>query len=308
MAAEKTRAIVIRTTPFGETSSVVTLLTRQCGKLRALAKGAWRPKSGFDGALDLLSNCQVLVLRKSTGGLDLVTEAFLEHRFRVGRSRAAFLGGMHVAELLDGLTAEGDPLPELFDVATSTLRILSAPAPTHDAPHDPTESGSGLPATAGGEGGTDRAAAEAVPHIRDGAVRMLITRAELAMLRLVGHAPALDRCAECRQAVAQGRRFAFGMLDGGLLCGGCRGGKRAVVAVSAECLAALRTLAGRTDDWRRLVPAPGVDGEVRAVMTTLLSHLLGRRPRVAPLLQPRRRPAGEGPGPGRCDLPGSGTT
>ena len=45
MAAEKARAIVIRTFPFGDTSCVVTLFTREYGKLRALAKGAWRPKS-----------------------------------------------------------------------------------------------------------------------------------------------------------------------------------------------------------------------------------------------------------------------
>jgi len=63
MAADKARAIVIRTFPFGDTSCVVTLFTREYGKLRALAKGAWRPKSGFDAALDLLSICQVLVLR-----------------------------------------------------------------------------------------------------------------------------------------------------------------------------------------------------------------------------------------------------
>ena len=107
MAAEKSRAIVIRATPFGETSSVVTIYCREFGKLRALAKGAWRPKSGFDGGLDLLSTCQVLVLRKSSGGLDLLTEAGLESRFRVGTSLSAVLGGMHVAELLDARVEPG---------------------------------------------------------------------------------------------------------------------------------------------------------------------------------------------------------
>ena len=125
MAAEKTRALVLRTVAFGETSSVVTLYTRDFGKVRALAKGAWRPKSGFDAALDLLSSCQVLVLRKSSGGLDLLTEASLEHRFRVGRSLTAFAAGMYVAELLDALTADVDPQPELFDAAHATLSELS---------------------------------------------------------------------------------------------------------------------------------------------------------------------------------------
>jgi DNA repair protein RecO (recombination protein O) len=265
MAADKARAIVIRTFPFGESSCVVTLFTREYGKLRALAKGAWRPKSGFDAALDLLSICQVLVLRKSTDALDLLTEACLEHRFRVGRSQAAFLGGMDVAELLDTLTADGDPQPELFDVAHATLRILSAPRPAHD--HD-----------------------ASTTELTDGLVRALVAHTELAMLRLVGHAPALVRCAECGGGVEGGSRIAFGMLDGGVLCERCRSGKRAVVSISADCLAALQLLAGTPDAWRSLALPSTIDGEVRAVMNTMLSHLLGRRPRVAPLLQPRSRP------------------
>jgi DNA repair protein RecO (recombination protein O) len=265
MAAEKARAIVIRTFPFGESSCVVTLFTREYGKLRALAKGAWRPKSGFDAALDLLSICQVLVLRKSTDALDLLTEACLEHRFRVGRSQAAFLGGMDVAELLDTLTADGDPQPELFDVAHATLRTLSAPRPAHD--HD-----------------------ASTTELTDGLVRALVAHTELAMLRLVGHAPALVRCAECGGGVEGGSRIAFGMLDGGVLCERCRSGKRAVVSISADCLAALQLLAGTPDAWKSLALPPLIDGEVRAVMNTMLSHLLGRRPRVAPLLQPRSRP------------------
>jgi DNA repair protein RecO len=245
MAAENAQAIVIRTVPFGETSSVVTLFTREFGKLRALAKGAWRPKSGFDAALDLLSICQVLVLRKSSGGLDLLTEARLDHRFRVGRSMAAFHGGMEVAELLDALTADADPQPELFDVAETTLLALS------------------------GFDGPDRA------------VRALLIHAELAMLRIVGHAPALVACAECRTRLEPQPRYAFGMLDGGTLCHRCRQGKRSVVSVSSDAMAALRLLAGSADAWRSLDLPDRIAGELRAIMNTLFANLIGRRLRCA---------------------------
>jgi DNA repair protein RecO (recombination protein O) len=173
---------------------------------------------------------------------------------------------MDVAELLDALTADGDPQPELFDVAHATLRMLSAPRSAHDQDTPTNER-------------------------TDGHVRALVTHTELAMLRLVGHAPALVRCAECSGGFEGGRRIAFGMLDGGVLCERCRGGKRAVVSISADCLAALQLLAGTPDAWRSLALPPPIDGEVRAVMNTMLSHLLGRRPRVAPLLQPRSRPS-----------------
>jgi len=257
MTPEKTRAIVIRAIPFGETSSVVTLYCRDFGKLRALAKGAWRPKSSFDGGLDLLSVCQVLVLRKSSGGLDLLTEACLENRFRVGGSFGAFLGGMHVAELLDAFTADADPQPELFDRAHATLRELS-----------------GLDAS-------DR-------------IPALLVAFELAVLRIVGHAPALFACAECRKPLPAAARTPFGMLDGGGLCDRCRGGKRSVISISRDAMAALRLLAGAPDSAREAVLPGSVAGEVRAIVNTYLSHILGRQPKVARWLQrsQTRRQAG----------------
>ena len=109
------------------------------------------------------------------------------------------------------------------------------------------------------------------------------------MLRIVGHAPALGRCAECRAGIAADSRTAFGMLDGGVLCPRCRQGKRAVVSVSAEALAALRSLAGPGDAWRSIAVPDRVAGEVRAVMNTYFAHLLGRRLKVA-LPAPKPRP------------------
>ncbi|MFM7035057.1 MAG: DNA repair protein RecO [Planctomycetia bacterium] len=256
MAAEKTRAIVIRATPFGETSCVATLYTRELGKVRGLAKGAWRPKSGFDAALDLLSSCQVLVLRKFSGGLDVLTEATLEHRFRVG-SRTAFHGGLYVAELLDAVTADADPQPDLFDAAHDTLRSLSSPRP--------------------GAADDDR-------HARGpgaATIRMALLHFELDLLRIVGHAPALFRCAECRTTAPDGSRTSFGMLDGGVLCPACRRGKRSVISVSRDAMASLRLLAGSPDAWRRFELPSSVGGELRAIMNTYLAHFLGRRLKAA---------------------------
>jgi DNA repair protein RecO (recombination protein O) len=252
MAAEKTRAIVLRATPFGETSSVVGIYCREFGKLRALAKGAWRPKSGFDGGLDLLSTSQVLVLRKSSGGLDLLTEASLESRFRVGTSLTAVLGGLHVAELLDALTADADPQPELFDVAHATVRRLS------------------------GWSGDDSP------------VATILVALELALLRLTGHGPVLTHCAECHGSLPASGRTAFAMLDGGTVCDRCRRGRRGVVSLSAAGLAALRDLSSGPVEPQ---PMPTtVTGEIRGLMTTYLAHLLGRPLRVpATLVRGGRR-------------------
>ena len=162
----------------------------------------------------------------------------------MGTSLTAVLGGLHAAELLDALTADADPQPELFDVAHATVTRLSA------------WSGDDSPVVA------------------------LLISLEFAMLRLTGHGPVLSRCAECHGPLRTSGRTAFGMLDGGTLCDGCRVGRRGVVSVSAPALSALRLLADQRvspDD----IPLPAaVAGEVRGIMTTLLSHLLGRPLRV----------------------------
>src|SRR5688572_31702494 len=122
MAAEKSDAIVIRLADFSESSKVVTLFTREFGKVAALAKGAKRLKSPFEAALDLLAQCRIVFLRKSSSGLDILTEAQLLQRFRpTSRDLTRLYAGYYVAELLDGLTEEYDPHPELYDAAAAIL-------------------------------------------------------------------------------------------------------------------------------------------------------------------------------------------
>src|SRR5262245_41910885 len=100
MAAEKAVGIVVRTTDWSETSRIATVWTREFGKVRVLAKGGRRLKSNFEVALDLLSVCSIVLLRKSSG-LDLLTEARAEERFGGLRSNLrALYAGYYIAELL----------------------------------------------------------------------------------------------------------------------------------------------------------------------------------------------------------------
>src|SRR5436305_7864485 len=101
MAAEKATALVLRTADWSESSRIATLWTREFGKVRALAKGGRRLKSNFDTALDLLTECSIVFLRKSSGSLDLLTEAQVVRRFpRLRTDLPALYGAYSVAESL----------------------------------------------------------------------------------------------------------------------------------------------------------------------------------------------------------------
>src|SRR5207253_9504853 len=130
MAAEKATALVLRTTDFSETSRIATLWSREFGKLRVLAKGGRRLKSNFEVALDLLTVCSIVLLRKQSGGLDLLTEALAVERFPALRtSLPALYAAYYVAELLAEGAEEYDPHPALFDAALDALRDLGPAGP-----------------------------------------------------------------------------------------------------------------------------------------------------------------------------------
>src|SRR4051794_32423746 len=101
MSTEKAQALVLRTTDWSETSRIATLWTRELGKVRAVAKGGRRLRSSFESALDLLTLCSIVLLRKSSGGLDLLTEAQVVRRFpRLRSDLGALYAAYYVAELL----------------------------------------------------------------------------------------------------------------------------------------------------------------------------------------------------------------
>jgi DNA repair protein RecO (recombination protein O) len=246
MASEKTRAIVLRVVEFSETSCIVTLFTEDFGKIGALAKGGRRPKSPFEGALDLLALVRIVFLHKSSDSLDLLTEARLERRFHAAqRDLTRLYAGYYVAELLNELTDNADPHPELFAAADAALVALDG----------------------------------------DASVPETLLRFELAALQQVGHQPSLDQCVSCGREMPEGGsgRTAFGMLSGGVLCDACRSGRRGVVSVSSRALAAMRQALAATGG--ELTIDPSVRGELRSVMKNYLAHLVGHRLRMSDYLR-----------------------
>jgi len=242
MSSEKATALVLKVVEFSETSSVVTLLTREFGKVRALAKGARRPKGPFESALDLLGLCRIVFLRKSSDSLDLLTEAKLERRFRPpGGDLSSLYAAYYVAELLNEITDDYDPHPGLFDAAVAALAALA-------------------------EGGGASAA---------------LVRFELQALEDIGHLPTLDACAECGNQLPGSGRVAFSQTAGGALCQSCRSGHKQILSVSTQVLDTLAQFArAEGDDWRKLELSPRTYGELRGVLNHYWSHLLGRAPRM----------------------------
>lgn len=258
MNSEQTLAIVIRRVEFSETSYVATLFTETAGKITGLAKGARRPKSSFENALDLLCISRVMFLRKSNDAMDLLTEAKLERRFRAAlKDGRRLYAGYYIAELLNSMSDERDPHPRLFRSAVSALIGLDGHADIVDA----------------------------------------ITRFELALLLDLGELPSLDACVECGTRLDSTVRLAFGLLAGGVLCRRCKAGQRHVVSMSPGAIALMKQMIGQVTEtsvtaeqmlnnqgprWESM--ASPARGELRGLMNQRMSHMLGKRPKLYPFL------------------------
>ena len=123
MPVYKANAIVLRRIPLGETDKILTLFTREYGKLSAIAKGARRTTSRLSGATEPLMFVRALM----AGGmnLDVLTQGEIRESFPAVRANfGLFLRATYACELLDKLTADRDPAPETFDQLLSTLYIL----------------------------------------------------------------------------------------------------------------------------------------------------------------------------------------
>lgn len=248
MTAEQTDAIVLRSQLWSESSCIATLYTREHGKQAVLAKGAYRPRSPFEGALDLLSICRVVFIPKSGEALGILTEAKLTDRFRIGRHDLLRLYcGYYVAELLDRFTEKGDSNIELYELAAATLIGLE------DSTSEP---------------------------------RAVILRCEMQLLRLLGHAPTLDRCAHCGTDITPEQSVAFAPTVGGTVCRNCMSGLRPLMQLP---------LAARTEllrfsepQWTRIaVDSISQHGRpaMRGIVDHYLASLLDRRLNLSYFLQ-----------------------
>jgi DNA repair protein RecO (recombination protein O) len=120
----QTEAVVIKKTKLGEADRILTLYSRDFGKIEAVAKGVRRPKSKLAGHLELLTYSQIRLARGRN--LDTVTgsqtvEAFLPLKNDLWLTSY----GLYTAELVNQFNPERSPNQAVFDLLVDTLRRLS---------------------------------------------------------------------------------------------------------------------------------------------------------------------------------------
>ncbi|MDQ2654464.1 MAG: DNA repair protein RecO [Chloroflexota bacterium] len=117
-------AIVLSRSDFGEADRVITVYSRQHGKLRLVAKGARRPLSRLGPHLEYFCRSQLMLVKGRD--LDVVTGAETVNAHLALRSDLDAYGhASHMVELVARLTEERQENAVVFDVLAGSLQLLA---------------------------------------------------------------------------------------------------------------------------------------------------------------------------------------
>jgi len=194
MPLRETEAIVLRTYRLGEADKIVSVFTRQWGRLRAVATGARRTKSRYGSALEPLSYVRLwLFERENLDLLRMNSAELLESFFEMQKDFRVQVAAQFVAEVAEAYLAEREVNERAFRLLLAVLRALK----------------------------------------RSGEVNRPLLYFNYWLLRLEGFLPDLERCASCGQALGDEPGY-YGQGAEGLLCERCRGGTRQTVSAQAR--------------------------------------------------------------------------
>jgi DNA repair protein RecO len=201
----KTDAVILRTMDYRETSKIITLYTRQSGKMGVIVKGARQRKNPFGSTLEPLSFITAVIYTKEGRDLQLLTEC--DHR-RVFRAIPASLekmtAGLAMLEIMNLVTHDGEENHPLFDLLVDTITALDGPIKNPD---------------------------------------LLLAYFEIGLAAVLGFRPTLGECVECGQVIPEEKAdggYAFDLPRGGLLCLSCAHPRTTRMPISPEMADLLR--------------------------------------------------------------------
>jgi DNA repair protein RecO (recombination protein O) len=119
-------AVVLHRLDYGEADRILTLLTREHGKLAAIAKGSRRAKARSGSGLDLFGRSQMMLAKGRN--LDVVAQS--ERRSDVRNISGNFHRTAYaclVAEVADKVLEERHPVDDVFELVVGTIERLNAP-------------------------------------------------------------------------------------------------------------------------------------------------------------------------------------
>lgn len=239
MPLVKTTAIVLRSLKWGDADRIVTVYSRDRGKIRGVARGARRPKSRFGAALEPFSLCRLNLFEKTGDSLFRISQVDLvRSSLRLRESLGLIDSAARMVNVVAAITPDGDPDQLLFDTLEQGLASL------HES--------------------------------EDPSFTALLF--QIRLLGVTGFCPQTDHCATCGKTHFSGEPQ-FSPVAGGLVCLSCAAHQRVRCVVLSRGSVSFLQQAIRLDPAlvTRLRASGQVRGEVEAAIEGYVTVVAGKR-------------------------------
>ncbi len=199
----KTSAVVLSKLDYSDSSVIVSLYTKENGKLSAILKGGRNPKSKLSLIVDPPNYLEVIIYNKSSRDVQILTEASLKGHFHKIKSDLEKLKYSHsTIELIKNLTVDHEANHRLFQ---GLVRIL-----------------------------------ELIEEDKEPAV-LSFGRFFLFFIKEMGYELQLNNCDKCGKTLPKNQELSYN-YGIGILCGECRTKYPENIRIDAELFNYLRCL------------------------------------------------------------------
>ncbi len=198
----KLTGIVLSTMDLGESDLLITLFTKERGKIKAVAKGAKRSRKRFLNVLEpfgLIAGS--FALPKSTKTLYRIDSADILQQFQaIGTDSESYCLAGLACELIECWSKEEDKDYQLYLLLLELLKALSQPKTPYP----------------------------------------IILGFKVHLLKHAGYKLCLDQCVSCKKEVEGWTGFSI--QKGGLICKECAGNRETIMPISKGTLKSLQFL------------------------------------------------------------------
>ncbi len=249
----RAEGMVLRRIDYGEADRILTIFTREQGKIRAIAKGARKTTSRLAGYIELLNRTHFML---ATGrDLDIVTQGEIRERYEhLSRTYWHATAGYYIAEAIDRALEDREPQTAVYTLACATLHRLNEDAAAWLS--DPVPSNKAGPAARGWA-----------------AVRNF----EIQLLDLLGYRPSFHHCVVCESVLQPVEQNGFNAELGGAVCPTCaRYAQRTLPLLTLKVLRLIQVTEWAALPVMRLDTRTrdDVDGVLQQLLTHHLDHAL----------------------------------
>ena len=122
----KTQAIVLKKLDYGDTSRIIQFFTDDFGKISAMLKGARSPKSKLGLIVDTFNYVQIVMYKKDTRDVQLVSEVdLLNHFVNIKEDYTRIKFASALIELLSNMTVENEHHHKMFTGSVKALELMN---------------------------------------------------------------------------------------------------------------------------------------------------------------------------------------